>query len=401
MTSRIATNVIRGDEEISPAELPTWLEAMRPVEAAASSVPILDENERAIESSGPLAGLRGILPAEPEIVQQKIPETYSVKLNVSEKQQANAALLSEMVRSEGIAKPLPRPAAITQQLAQRLVILFLLLLAVSWPIFSGDLGTPVAEIPTEVLAARNIVNSIPSGGNVLIAVDYLPGYSGEMESASTSLIDNLMIKGTYLTLVSTTTSGPAQAERLVKRINSQMGHQYQNIDQYANLGYIAGGMSGIRRFAESPRSALPFALNDNPDSAGVWADGRLAGVQRLTDFAMFIVITGNPEIARSWIEQVSPLIGQVPMLMILSAQAEPVVRPYYEGEPQQVDGLISGLSGGMAYASIMPRQGFVSTYWDAYSYGMPVAVLIMLIGGLASFLIGYLPGKAKPKGETA
>jgi hypothetical protein len=392
---------IKGDEELAPAELPTWLEAMRPVEAVAPSIPILDEHERAIESSGPLAGLRGILPAEPEVARQKKPPTYSVKLSVSEGQQANAALLAEMVKSEGIAKPLPRPAVITQQMVQRLVIFLLLLAAVAWPVFSGDMGTPVPEIAPEILDSRNIASGIPDGGNVLLAVDYQPGFSGEMESAAASLLDNLMIKGAYLTMISTSTNGPAQAERLLARINDQMGHHYQDINQYANLGYIAGGTSGLRGFAESPRGILPFALNDDPELEGVWADGRLATVQKLTDFALLVVITENPDTARAWIEQVGPLMGDVPMLMVVSAQADPMVRPYYEGSPQQVQGLISGLSGGMAYASIMRPTGLAQTFWDAFSFGIPIAVLIILLGGLASVILAYLPGKPRTKGEVA
>jgi hypothetical protein len=305
-----------------------------------------------------------------------------------------------MVKSEGIAKPLPRPAVITQQMVQRLVILILLLAAVSWPVFAGDLGTPVPDLPAEILDARNIANAIPPGGIVLLAVDFQPGFSGEMEAASTSLLDNLMIKGNYLTLVSTSTTGPAQAERLIQSINTQMGHQYQHIDQYANLGYIAGGLSGLREFAENPRTVLPFALNDDPTRAGVWVDGRLSGVQKLTDFAMLVVITENPEIARSWIEQAGPLLGNVPLLVVASAQADPLVRPYYESHPRQVQGMISGLAGGMAYASIMPRQGATRTYWDAYSFGMPVAVLIMLVGAVVSVLLAYLPSRGRSKGEV-
>ena len=57
-------SAMAGEEEatLSPAALPAWLEAMRPVEAAAPGLPRVEESERSVESSGPLAGLRGILP---------------------------------------------------------------------------------------------------------------------------------------------------------------------------------------------------------------------------------------------------------------------------------------------------------------------------------------------------
>jgi hypothetical protein len=175
-----------------------------------------------------------------------------------------------------------------------------------------------------------------------------------------------------------------------------MGHHYQDINQYANLGYIAGGASGLRSFAESPRQIMPYAL----DGTTVWADGRLAGLNALSDFDLVVVITESPETARNWIEQVEPKLGDSPLLMVVSAQLEPLVRPYYDGYPRQVDGLVSGLSGGAAYESTMPRPGLARRFWDAFSFGLPTAVLLILIGGLVNIVIAYLPSRKRAEGEA-
>jgi hypothetical protein len=386
-------------EDLTPAQLPTWLESMRPVEAVAPSAPVVDERERVIESSGPLAGLRGILPAEPEIARLKKPPTYSVKLQVSEAQGAHVDLLAELVKSEGIAKPLPRPSVISSQMIQRVVIFLLLFLSILFPLLVGEIGVPLPEPPAEVKDAQAAVNALPASSRVLLAVDYQPGFAGEMSAASASIVDHLMIKGAYLTLVSTTTTGPVQAERLVRSINTQMGHHYQDINQYANLGYIAGGLTGLRSFAQSPQGVMPYALNgkDATEDA-VWANGRLAGMTFLSDFNLVLVITENPDTARAWIEQVKPVLGKVPLLLVVSAQAEPMLRPYYESTPKGVDALITGLSGGAAYESTL-RPGIARPYWEALSFGAPVAVFILLIGALAGIILAYLPIRRQTMGE--
>jgi hypothetical protein len=384
------------EEGIAPAELPTWLEAMRPVEAAAPSAPVVDDRDRLIESSGPLAGLRGILPAEPEIALQKKAPTYSVKLQVPEGQQSHATILADQVKSEGIPRPVPRGPVISSQAILRVVIFVILLAAISIPALGGEFGIALPELPAEIITARNLVNAVPDNGNVLLAVDYQPGFSGEMDAAAASLLDHLMIKGAYLTLVSTSTTGPAQAEHLVRAVNLQMGHHYQDINQYANLGYIAGGASGLRSFAESPRQIMPYAL----DGTTVWADGRLASINALSGFDLLVVITESPETARNWIEQVEPKLGNTPLLMVVSAQLEPLVRPYYDGYPKQVDGLVSGLSGGAAYESTMPRPGLARRFWDAFSFSLPTAVLLILIGGLVNIVIAFLPARKRAEGET-
>jgi hypothetical protein len=175
-----------------------------------------------------------------------------------------------------------------------------------------------------------------------------------------------------------------------------MGHHYQDINQYANLGYIAGGLPGLRSFAEAPQQIMPYAL----DGSTVWADGRLANVKALSDFKLVVVITENSETARNWIEQVEPKLGDTPLLMVVSAQVEPLVRPYYEGYPKQIEGLVVGLGGGMAYESTMPRPGLVRRFWDAFSFGLPTAVILILIGGLVNIVAAYLPARKRAEGET-
>lgn len=366
------------EEVIEPADLPIWLAAMRPVDAVSQEESLPDEKIQRLESTGPLAGLSGILPAEPAIGRVKKTSAYAIKLRVSDSQQAHAGMLEELIKNEGTVEAIPERARISSQHILRIGIFVILLLAVIWPVLTSSVNVPLPSLAPETLEARKIVDTVSGGAPVLLAVEYEPGFSAEMDAASASLVDHLMIKGAYLTLVSTSTMGPAQAERLVGVINQSTDHNYQPSRQYVNLGYIPGGPTGLLGFANTPHLVLPFALDNSP----VWESGPLANIQDISDFELVVVITEDSDSARAWIEQVQPAMLDTPLVMVVSAQAEPMVRPYYEGSPQQVNGLVTGLAGGASYEGTMPRTSLARKYWDAFSFGLLAAVVLIALGGV-------------------
>ncbi len=234
-------------EGLAPANLPNWLEAMRPVEAAAAMY-ALGDKDAPVESSGPLAGLQGVLPVEPEIAQLRKPIAYALRLQVSENQQAHADLFEQLVKSEAEPKAIAGRPALSSQYLFRLVIFAVLLLAIAWPIFTRSQVVPLPGVTPEVLDTSTIIGNLPNNPLVLLAVDYEPGLAGELEAISAVVVDHLMLKGAYLTLVTTTPNGPALAERMIAEISSQRRAQlpgYRSIRQpglYTWRRYRAAGL---------------------------------------------------------------------------------------------------------------------------------------------------------------
>ena len=161
---------------------------------------------------------------------------------------------------------------VSRQLLWRAAIFILLALAALWPVYSGSQGVALPQMPADAFAARNIINELPDGSNVLLAVDYEPGFSAEMDAASAALLDHLMIKGSYLAMVSTVPSGPAQAERLLGLVNREGSHQYLSSDQYTNLGFIPGGMAGLLSFALHAAAGAPVRAGQQRPLDG-WTSG--------------------------------------------------------------------------------------------------------------------------------
>jgi hypothetical protein len=380
---------------LTPAELPGWLEAMRPAEEETPGA-ILKSGPA--ERGGPLAGLRNILSAEPEITQFKKPPVYSAKLRVTDSQQNHANIFSELLSFEGKAEAIPHPSIVSSQWVLRWVIAIILTIVIGVVVIDNSqyITSPsTTAIPETTYAASRIISALPDQAPVLLAFDYEPGTAGEMNAASAALVDHLMLKGARLTLVSTLPTGPALAEYFIHNVLAQ--HNYTSGMQYINLGYIPGGSMGLLSFAQAPQWVFPPSYNGvNP-----WETQPLQGIQTISDFDLVVVITNDSDVARYWIEQAQPQIGDTPLLAVVSAQAEPMVRPYFgDGQNAQLQGIVSGLTGGAAYEVAVGKANLGRVYWDAFSVGVVIAIGTIVLGGAANVVQGLLAGeKTKNRGK--
>lgn len=77
-------------------------------------------------------------------------------------------------------------------------------------------------------------------------------------------------------------------------------------------------------------------------------------------------------------------------MLMTSNQAEPMVRPYYEASSGQVDALISGMNGAVSFEVMNQKDGTAISRWNAYAYGLLVAILLILLGGAVDAGMAYL-----------
>jgi len=377
---------VEEQSDLFPVELPSWLKDMRPVEAiAVGSAAASDKELEKTESAGPLAGLKGILPAEPDVSQTQKPKTYSVKLHVTDEQKYQSNLLIDMIKAEGVAIPTPASPVITPQHLLRIGIASVLFISILFSLVTGipDVGASLAT--SEVSEVFKLIESLQTGSPVLLAIDYDPAYSGEMDSITGVIVNHLISRGLYLTFISSISTGAIQAEHLLAMLNQGKKEGFSTPQQYINLGFIPGEATGLYRFAKSPKQVIPFDIKGKP----AWNVHNIQRVESISGFSLVIVATENPDIARSWIEQVEPLLEGSPLMMIVSAQAEPITRPYYSAYPRQVQGLINGLTDGVAYNSLLKSSERIGEYWPPYNVGMLFAGLLIAIGGMVNLALAY------------
>jgi hypothetical protein len=380
-----------GEEaRLAPATLPSWLEAMRPVETFRPVVQIQTEDDQAVESAGPLAGLRGVLIAEPLVAMPRTATVGSMQLAVSERQYAQAELLHRMVEDEEREVQASRRAR-PQLNFIRWAVAGVLLFATALPVLSGSprFSLPSLE-PRELGSLFTLIDTLPAERPALLVFDYEPGYSGELDAVGEALIEQIMVRGIPIATMTTRPTGSPLAMRVIDRLAPL--HDYVPGDEVVHLGYLSGGATAVQLFSLRPREAIleGFDLPEDMQEAGItaWDTPVLRGVAALSDFSLVTVITAGTETARVWAEQAKNYMGQTPLVMVLSAGAEPMVRPYYEAREPRVNGILTGLPAATAYERRMGREGLAAQRWNGFGTAM-LASEFILAAGIAYGLVQW------------
>jgi len=360
-------------------QMPGWLHAMRPLEAAAPELATpIDENR--IEPTGPLAGYQGLLPGEGVVTQYSRPPVYSGNMQVTDKQRIYATLFETLIADETrVGVPADEKSSTLQQVLRMsvgLVLIGALLMAL---IINPGVAPSPTLVPPEAVAFYETVQTLTAAATpprILVGLDYEPALSGELSTIANTVIQDWMTGNSGLAFVSLNLSGPALSQELVNMAGASVP-TYLTAERVINLGYLPGGATALAALAADPFQAAPATVDGIP----AWNSLLLQGMVSLSDFDAIVLLTDNTENTRAWIEQVKPAVADTPLLVVSSAQAAPALMPYVQSG--QITGMISGFTGGAAYEQLTQAQnGTVRGYWDAYQGGMLLIAAFMLIGSL-------------------
>lgn len=207
----------------------------------------------------------------------------------------------------------------------------LLTLMLAIPIFfefSGPTGE-ARELPG-VAAAFEFINGLDKPV-VLLLWAYDPATSGELDQAVEPVLRHLEAKRNQIVLASTLPTGPAVARRMLNKIQSTT--QRTESPAYAEFGYLPGGPAILALLGQERSAARPAMLrkpsallNSQPD--------------------LVLIAAAQAEEVQQWLEQGQPL-NQAATVAITAAGADPYLRPYFDSG--QLDGIVSGFDGGIAY----------------------------------------------------
>ncbi len=382
---------IEPDESLAPAEIPGWLLALKPTELreAGAELPAPEVREWS-EESGILTGIPGTLPVEMLIAQPRaIAVTESLDLTVEDSPPAQ--LFSEIVSTppEAAPKELVIPGADVLPKAARWIIYAILILVVAVPIIIGE---PLLERTIEPTAAtvemHSTIESLDSLAPVLVAFDYDPASSGEMDPIARELIGHLMDREVRLVVVSLLPAGPATAQSLLDELadtHTSYAHAEGYGERYVNLGYLPGQAAAVRLLGLSVGDALPRdfygkPLRDLPV---------MEGLDSARDFALIVELAATQDTLRWWVEQAGTPLA-IPVGTGASASVVPFARPYYETESRQLVGLVGGVPDAVAYEALASGQitptGSSAARLDSQSGAQLLFILVILAGNVAHFL---------------
>jgi len=396
-------------EDITQAVVPLWLRQMRPPDSQAAILALEPERE---ETAGPLAGMRGILPAESVIAVAGKPGSAVAQFLISDAQERRAEMLRAIIQEE-TAEPAeirPRKRARIHYSFGRLIVALMLIAVAILPLLPPVAAyLPIGLFPFPELSSGGrplfqTIEALPSDQPplALIAFEYEPAYTGELNPIIESVLAHLMKRGARIAAVSTYPTGALIAQNVMDRVAAESGVAEGYGKSYINLGYIPGGATGLQHFATAPTATI---LRDFSGGEKPFEREALTGFTGLENFDLIIVVSASHDDAQRWIGQVKRE-GQ-PMSAITSAAAEPLVAPFTGGDTPPITGLVSGLAGAIGYdratgrASESAAQAAIR--WNSFAISLHASAAILVGGALLSVfaLIGQRRTAAQPAAPLA
>jgi hypothetical protein len=368
-------------ENLEQAELPRWLEAMRPIQ----SVAVPTEEEERVESVGPLAGLRGVLSAEPVVAMPRHPGILAGNIDATPAQLALTDVLRRLlIEPEVRASRKPVRAMLLTPVVRK-VMSAVLILAILMPLFTGSLFSNSVYQPLANLQAGQLVAALPVDRTVLLAFEYDASRAPEIETGATVMLEHLAQRGIQVVSISSQPNGTMLGDGLIL-YNQQMGTAMPQL--VADFGYIPGGSGGLRRLGGDLREVI---ADPNLD----WNNGPLAAIHTISDFSMILIFAADPQSVRDWVEQVHTEIPGTPIIAMVSAASDALIFPYTQGSQPALRGLVTGYTGAQAYRAnflpeTVPVEGVEAMRWQAYASGILALLLTLSAGIIGSLVLGFM-----------
>ena len=359
---------------LNKGDLPDWVKSMRPSE-------IEDEAEDEIEAQpleeiliGPLAGFRGIIPAEPEIVKFSAPASAEEPLQVSSQQSVFASLLEEMfdgTANKNKAKEEREPASNRGWLIIPIFMVLALMAAnfINIPFISAPMTAANNDF-------ANSVRALPVEANVLLALDYQLGVYQEIDTGIYNLMVQLDENNSHLYTITTQPMGNGLANMMID--------DYPSVP-ITSLGYLTGNASAIAKLAYDVKSVPYF-------------EQLPATMMNLDDFDLVVVATDNIQNLQNWAEQAGPALTQTPLLVVSSVKIKPIVEAYYQTSPQRVNGYLSGYFESITYQrNVLPQVAQDNETWDGVYLVTVMVILLIMLGSMISLMVNLFDGLRKNK----
>ncbi len=334
-----------------------------------------------VETSGPLAGLRGLLNPEPLL--GLFPKSVYRPAQPTPDAHVAAAKLFETILSAPPAGPTVVEHTQAKEALASLGRWFIYITLLAVMILAAFLPRPFNELirAPEMLETTGFyaaVERLPQDSIVLLALDYDAALDGELTPQARAIVHHLAQRGIGMVAVSLTPQGSA----IIEELFAQEGNLVAGQD-YLNLGYLPPHPASLQALIGRPLNALTAGLQI--DLATTSLGSR---VTDLNEIDLIVTISGSVDHVRWWIEQVGTRYG-IDIVAGVSAATAPYVLPYYQGDYGQIKGLLIGLAGAADYERKLTGGtplDYAQRNLALQGYGQLVMVMILLLSGITLVL---------------
>jgi hypothetical protein len=297
----------------------------------------------------------------------------------------HALLFAEIVGQppEAAPKEIVQPRGHLLTLLPRWIIYLALLAAVTLPLLAGEalLARTVEPVPG-VTDFYQQVEALPEGAQVLVAFDYDPTHSGEMDVLARTIVAHLMDREARIVAVSLLPAGPATAQALLEDLAAgRPAYQSGDGQGFANMGYLPGQAAAVRLLGQSFGAALPQDFQGR----SINELGATQGLVNVDSFDLVVELAATRETLRWWVEQADAPYD-ISLAAGVSAAVAPLIHPYYETPSRQLVGLVGGVQGAAMYEVLRGDQteqaDITAARLDAQLAGHLIMIVVLVLGAM-------------------
>jgi hypothetical protein len=287
----------------------------------------------------------------------KIKKYSAPELSISREDQSGADQFTATVIDEKAPRPIREPIKRFSPWFIRLLMALLLIAILSFALFfQGPVNLPNRSQQQAAAAMMDWAENLPPESSLLLVLDYQAGFSGEIELISTSIFDSISLAEHHVSILSSTPSGALLFNHLLEHVGVFDRSDVRDLGYYPVESFSAFGLANL---ASSNRHLI-----SQPESIKMLPVGPFDGI---------VILGDDYEGAMAWIEQFSSLSPETSIYLLVSAQAGPLLLPYWESG--QIEGMVAGIPDA---AALDGDTMALSSRWRAYQMGV-VLVMIMLI----------------------
>lgn len=359
-TADAAVTEAEGLAQESPLELPSWFSDPAVTTLARDPFEV-------VEMTGPLAGISGILP-----LALAITEPHRLTTPIPARSDGGRIFQTLLAEPLAAAAPVEPEAARKKLFTTNHLLYLVILVAAIVPLFFGleQAGLGLNATTSGTALFYDQLQSIPPNRAALLAFEYDPGASVELDPAARAIVNDLAAKGVPVIAVTSNPNGATFAQTILER-----ARETHPAFSFVNIGYIPGNEAGLRALASG---WLPAGREDVNGAA--WGSNPLAGqVRNMDDLALTVLLVGQDAPLRTWMEQVQPRVTS-PMIAATSAMLEPQARNYVNAN--QLKASLRGLTGAAELELLSNQTGPAVKTMDAFSIVSLVLAGIIIVANV-------------------
>ena len=282
-------------------------------------------------------------------------------LAVSPEEEIQADRFLAAIAAESIPKKSQEKSQGPRHRVQRIIFnLGLLLMMVIVAILGGR-----SQISGEILQPHNesVIDwaiNLPARANILVVMDVQAGFYSEISMIAKPVIETVVNSEREIFVLSSTPVGKLLFNRMIDELTLDVEISSQDLGYFPVAAYGAFGLGGELtadwRIASIPQSEKELPIDDYD------------GILLLADS-----IVG----AKAWVEQLSALMPNNNLFLFLTAQAGPMLYPYWDSG--QVNGIISGISEAAGMEADLSQSNQVADRWHLYQIGIWLMVIVLVL----------------------